>query len=390
VVVGEVAVDDVGEPSFQRSAGFLGGLRFSEFLQVIVAPGPGMADLVDRDEVNGSVELPVPSPAESVPGLVAAGGLDRGGAVEAGEVVGAGESFGVTGMADDLARNNDGDAGNRGQGGSGLGDQCGELVGEGFDAGLEGPQAADQVSGELLAGGVGGGVGSHAAQRRGGLTAGQSGLDTAWYEVPQQSMEPVQVSGVLADQIVAMVADQANHAAEVFGLDVAQPLVVLGHQRDRLGISEVGFAALARGEQPNPSRQVRWHIEDVFAVFQQPLRDARPAAPSTAHRRFGHARAKASRPARVVASTGSRQVPSTNPSGPSPTAVSVALWGSIPIVITADLSRSRIWAIRDGQPDFRTPHSEPHRGGRQQERQAIREPAREGGKEHCEPTLLTS
>jgi hypothetical protein len=82
VVVGEVAVDDVGEPSFQRSAGFLGGLRFSEFLQVIVAPGPGMADLVDRDEVNGSVELPVPSPAESVPGLVAAGGLDRGGALK--------------------------------------------------------------------------------------------------------------------------------------------------------------------------------------------------------------------------------------------------------------------------------------------------------------------
>jgi hypothetical protein len=53
---------------------------------------------------------------------------------------------------------------------------------------------------------------------------------------------------------------------------------VLGHQRDRLGISEVGFAALARGEQPNPSRQVRWHIEDVFAGFQQPLRDAQAKA----------------------------------------------------------------------------------------------------------------
>ena len=66
-----------------------------------------------------------------------------------------------------------GDAGDLGQRGAGLGDQRAELVGQGLDPGLEGSQADDQVAGELLAGGLGGGRGPDTAQQIGGLAGGQ-------------------------------------------------------------------------------------------------------------------------------------------------------------------------------------------------------------------------
>jgi hypothetical protein len=58
----------------------LGGLPWASSIQRVSSgsshAGPGMADLVDRDDVNSGLELAVPSPAESVPGLVAAGSRD--------------------------------------------------------------------------------------------------------------------------------------------------------------------------------------------------------------------------------------------------------------------------------------------------------------------------
>ena len=56
----EVAVDDVGEPSLQRSDGFFLGLALGEFSFVEGAAfGGGVAELGDGDQVEGVVEHPI-------------------------------------------------------------------------------------------------------------------------------------------------------------------------------------------------------------------------------------------------------------------------------------------------------------------------------------------
>lgn len=114
MVVGEAAVDGVGEPSFERSASFFGRFRLRDLLQVVVAAGTGMTDLVDRDDMDGGVQLTVPAPAEAVPGLVAAGGVDGCGAIETGEVVVVGEPRDIAGVTDDLRRDDRAYAGDLG------------------------------------------------------------------------------------------------------------------------------------------------------------------------------------------------------------------------------------------------------------------------------------
>ena len=60
VIGDQVAVDDVGEMSFQAPTGLLRGLGLAEFAPVVGLPGAGVADLADRDQVQGGVELAVP------------------------------------------------------------------------------------------------------------------------------------------------------------------------------------------------------------------------------------------------------------------------------------------------------------------------------------------
>ena len=55
----EMGMDDVGELPFQAPAGLLRRLGLGEFAPVIGLPGAGITDLADRDEVQGTVELPV-------------------------------------------------------------------------------------------------------------------------------------------------------------------------------------------------------------------------------------------------------------------------------------------------------------------------------------------
>jgi hypothetical protein len=40
-----------------------------------------------------------------------------------------------------------------------------------------------------------------------------------------------------------------------------------------VGVGSVGFAALPRGEHPRPGGQLRRHVDDLFAVGEQPMGD---------------------------------------------------------------------------------------------------------------------
>jgi hypothetical protein len=59
-------MDDVGQVPFQAPAGFLGGLGLAEFAPVVGLPWAGVADLADRDQVQGGVELAVAAPVQAM------------------------------------------------------------------------------------------------------------------------------------------------------------------------------------------------------------------------------------------------------------------------------------------------------------------------------------
>ncbi len=66
----ERSVDDVGQPSFEGSDGFFGGVA-GVFAALEVGPGVGVpVGLGEGDAVDGAVELPVPYSAEPVSRMV--------------------------------------------------------------------------------------------------------------------------------------------------------------------------------------------------------------------------------------------------------------------------------------------------------------------------------
>src|SRR5918994_7290318 len=83
----EVAVDGVAQPAFERPTCLRRGLGLAEFALIVLPPRTAGADLTNRDQMQGAVELTVPGPGKPVSALLAAGDLDRRGAAVYGEVV---------------------------------------------------------------------------------------------------------------------------------------------------------------------------------------------------------------------------------------------------------------------------------------------------------------
>ena len=75
----QVPVDHVGELALERAAGLLGRLGLAQLALVVGLPWAGVADLADRDEVQGSGELPIASPVQPMAAHLPAGGFDGGG-----------------------------------------------------------------------------------------------------------------------------------------------------------------------------------------------------------------------------------------------------------------------------------------------------------------------
>ena len=81
----QVAVDGVGQPSFQTAQGFFVTLPSRAFALVIGSSGGVAADLGDRHDVQTEVELAVPGPRKSMTHDITRGHLDQGGAGVRGE-----------------------------------------------------------------------------------------------------------------------------------------------------------------------------------------------------------------------------------------------------------------------------------------------------------------
>ena len=83
----ELAVDHVGQASFQGAAGLGRGLVLAEFAQVVDPSRARVAGLADGDGVQGGVELAIAAGVEPVPDALATAGFEWGAACERGERV---------------------------------------------------------------------------------------------------------------------------------------------------------------------------------------------------------------------------------------------------------------------------------------------------------------
>src|SRR5512132_244739 len=97
-------------------------------------------------------------------------------------------------------------------------------------------------------------------------------------------MQPAQSAGAFGDQVVAAVAEQPENDRLVLERDWAQPPVVEGSRGDRAGISQVGLAGAAGGQQPGPGRQLGRHVHDLLAGGDQQLGNPAAQAAGALHR----------------------------------------------------------------------------------------------------------
>jgi hypothetical protein len=79
-VVEQLAVDHIGQSSFQTPHGFFVALARRAFASIVAAAFGVVADLTQRHHVQGMVELTIPSAGKPVPFHVAGGHLNRRGA----------------------------------------------------------------------------------------------------------------------------------------------------------------------------------------------------------------------------------------------------------------------------------------------------------------------
>jgi hypothetical protein len=67
VVIGDqMPMDDVGQVALECASSLLGSLGVGQFALVVGLAGARVADLADRDDVQGGVELAVAGPIEGV------------------------------------------------------------------------------------------------------------------------------------------------------------------------------------------------------------------------------------------------------------------------------------------------------------------------------------
>src|SRR5215203_6332189 len=190
VVSYQVPVDHVGELALERAAGLLGRLGLAQLALVVDLSWAGVADLADRDDMQGSVELPVASPVQPMAAHIPAGGFDGGGAGGAGEVVTVGETGEVAGVPQDLGGKHGPEPEHLGQGRAAGGDRLADRLGRGGDPLVQAAHVRQQLAGDPLALTVDTGDRTQPAEQRRGPLGGQVPLGAARMQVAEQDVEP--------------------------------------------------------------------------------------------------------------------------------------------------------------------------------------------------------
>jgi hypothetical protein len=141
-------VDEVGESTFEAAQRFFRGLALQAFAFVVATAGRvGLADLGHGHHVQRVVQAPVAGSGESVPDLLAGGGIDGCGAVVGGEVMPTGEAGDVFDFGQDPSGDQRPDAVEIGQACAGLLDQRGDLLPDGLHLRVQRPDVREVLVG---------------------------------------------------------------------------------------------------------------------------------------------------------------------------------------------------------------------------------------------------
>jgi hypothetical protein len=106
--------------------------------------------------------------------------------------------------------------------------------------------------------------------------SGEVAAGAARDQVQQQPMEPVDGLGAGGDQVLTPLGQQVQDHRLVLHADLAQPDSVAGGDGHRDRVVGVALAAVADRQHPHPGGQGGRHVQDLFAVADQPL-GQRPA-----------------------------------------------------------------------------------------------------------------
>ena len=124
-------------------------------------------------------------------------------------------------------------------------------------------------------------VGGDRGQQCGGALGGEVAPGAAGDQVHQQPVQPVDGLGGGGHQVLAALGQQVQHHRLVLHANLPQPDSVAGGDCHRDGVVGVALAAVADRQHPHPGGQLGRHVQNLFAVADQPL-GQRPADPMRA------------------------------------------------------------------------------------------------------------
>jgi hypothetical protein len=105
------------------------------------------------------------------------------------------------------------------------------------------------------------------------LVGGQELLRPAGQQLEQEFVDAVEQVGAGVSEAVAAVDQQPQRDRHIIDRNLAQSLGAQRRHGDAVRVDRVGLAALANGEHPRPSGQLRRYIHVRLAVGDQTLGD---------------------------------------------------------------------------------------------------------------------
>jgi hypothetical protein len=175
------------------------------------------------------------------------------------------EAGDVTAVADEIRGHDRPDTEHVGDGRRGRADQCRDPSLELDQLRVGAADLAEELAGETAAFDADGVGGLDAAKLGSSPGRGKVPGEPTGDELAQHGVEATDRPGAMRDQVVVAFRDQAQHRRVILEPDDTQPRVAQRHNRRGAGVMRVGLVTAFIVEDPDPRRELRWHIEHRLA-----------------------------------------------------------------------------------------------------------------------------
>jgi hypothetical protein len=271
MVVDEVAIDHIGELSFQAALRFFGRLELSDLAVIVPAPGATISGLDDGGGMKSRVELTIAGTVEPVTTDIAARCFDGRSAGVAGEMALGLEAGDVAGVTDDLGGENRTDALDLRQGAATCDDVSDDRLFQSFELPIGTADVLEEVPSDLFALLIDGRRRTDAGKEVGRRYRRQSSRSTTRHEISQEDLETVHRATSVTDYVVPPIRQEAQHHGVILCGDHRQFRIVDGHRCHRHSVGGVVVEAELVATFFGNCRQARRRIvRDAHAEVVRP------------------------------------------------------------------------------------------------------------------------